>query len=150
MLLKLYTLGWVIDGPGRRTWEPVPNERTGYDDGAAASLRCASMERFWFEAHTVQNLSLEDEGVGVDDVVVSSAEPSTVTGGVDVEVDGSGGGGGGGGGFGVDVLEPIRAIRGSAAILTGDFLKHRVGWIESCWRGWTEEQSASQRAQTGS
>lgn len=79
------------------------------------------MERFWFEAHTVQNFSLYDEdGVGADDAVVSSAAPSTATGGVDVEAGGSaGGGGGGGGGFGVDVLEPMRAIRGSAAILSG-------------------------------
>lgn len=98
---------------------------TGYDDGAAASLRCASIERFWFEAHTVQNMSLEDDGVGVDDVV-SSTGPFAATGGVDV-VDGSGGGGGGGGGFGVEVLEPIRAIRGSAAILTGKALMHRLG-----------------------
>ena len=47
-----------MDGPGRRTREPVPKEMTGYDEGVAASLRWASIDRFWLEAQTVQNLSL--------------------------------------------------------------------------------------------
>ena len=57
-VLKLYTFGWVIVGPGRRTSEPVPKEMTGYEEGGAARRLWASMERFWLAAQTVQNLSL--------------------------------------------------------------------------------------------
>lgn len=47
-----------MDGPGRRTREPVPNEITGYEEGGADRRLCASIDRFWLAAHTVQNLSL--------------------------------------------------------------------------------------------
>ena len=39
----------MIEGPGKRTNDPVPNERTGYERD---SCKCASMERLLFDAHT--------------------------------------------------------------------------------------------------
>lgn len=51
----------MIEGPGRRTREPVPKEITGKGLDAVESRRWASMERFWLEAHTVQNRSLYED-----------------------------------------------------------------------------------------
>lgn len=111
--MKLYTLGWVMDGPGSRTSEPVPKEITGKEVGAAERRRWASMERLLLEAHTVQNFSFH-ESVGCSGVlgtavvavpaVVAAFEmfmAEVVDGGSAVPVEGavSGGGGGGGGGF---------------------------------------------------
>lgn len=45
-------------GPGKRTYDPVPKEITGYDLSEAARRRCASILRLLFDAHTVQNFSL--------------------------------------------------------------------------------------------
>ena len=95
-----------MDGPGRRTREPVPKEITGKGEGAVESRRWASIERFWFDAHTVQNFSLNesDDCVGAD-ASAACASPVPV-------VDVSGGGGGGGGG-GLGVAVPALDSRGS-------------------------------------
>lgn len=71
------------------------------------------MDRFWFEAHTVQNLSLkesEDGEVGVG----SPARAENSDGAAMSAVVDSGGGGGGGGALGVSLL--VSAPRGSRVI----------------------------------
>lgn len=65
-MLKLYTFGCVIDGPGNLTRDPVPKDIVGYGSGAVVRRRCASIERLLFDAHTVQNLSLNDVSGGGD------------------------------------------------------------------------------------
>lgn len=99
--------GWVIDGPGSRTSEPVPKEMTGKAVGAVARRRCASMERLLFDAQTVQNLSFH-ESFGMSVVVVAAVAAASVmsmasvvvvvdvAGGLKEAVSGGGGGGGGG------------------------------------------------------
>lgn len=104
--MKLYTLGWVMDGPGSRTSEPVPKEITGKAVGAVERRRWASMERLLFEAQTVQNFSFH-ESVGVSVVLATAAAVAAVSiasvvvvvdvvGGLEEAVSGGGGGGGGG------------------------------------------------------
>lgn len=111
--MKLYTFGWVIDGPGSRTREPVPKDMTGYAVGAPESWRCASIERLLFEAQTVQNFSLYESVAAPAGLAVSRAcVAEAISACVDVS---GGGGGGGGGGWGVEVPEFVR--RGSYAIL---------------------------------
>lgn len=114
--MKLYTFGWVIEGPGSRTSEPVPKEMTGKAVGAVERRRWASIERLLFDAQTVQNFSFH-ESVGVSAVVAVVAAVAAAAAApvvsiaevvvdvvVDVDVVGwleevvSGGGGGGGGG----------------------------------------------------
>jgi len=89
-----------MEGPGRRTSDPVPKETTGKGDVAVERRRWASIDRFWFEAHTVQNLSLyeSDEVAGVTSAGWDS-EPLSLA--VSAQVLFSGGGGGGGGGVAV-------------------------------------------------
>lgn len=113
--MKLYTFGWVIDGPGRRTREPVPKDITGKAVGAPESWRWASIERLLFEAQTVQNLSLYESVAAPAGLAVSRAWAAEA---MSVCVDVSGGGGGGGG-WGVEVPEFVR--RGSYAILMEDY-----------------------------
>jgi hypothetical protein len=95
-----------MDGPGRRTREPVPNEMTGNPVGAVERRRCASIERLLLDAQTVQNLSLKEGGEEVGAGVVVFAVAVAVVVSVDSAMTASGGvcvcsGGGGGGGGGV-------------------------------------------------
>src|SRR5699024_7594304 len=100
-----------MEGPGRRTSEPVPKETTGKGDAAVERRRWASIDRFWFEAHTVQNLSLyeSDEVAGVTSAGWDSRPLSLAVSAQAL----SGGGGGGGGGVAV----PVCARRGSWAMM---------------------------------
>lgn len=101
-------------GPGSRTSEPVPKDITGKGTGAVARRRWASIERFWFDAHTVQNLSLYESGEVLGMVLVPSADGSSGPAVPSEEVlPDSGGGGGGGGG----VIVSDWASRGSCAMI---------------------------------
>lgn len=116
--MKLYTFGCVIDGPGRRTREPVPKDITGKAVGAPESWRWASIERLLFEAQTVQNLSLYESMAALAGLDVSRDWAAAA---MSACVDVSGGGGGGGGGWGVEVPEFVR--RGSYAIFDGETME---------------------------
>lgn len=98
-----------MDGPGRRTSDPVPKDTTGNGDAAVERRRWASIDRFWFDAHTVQNLSLyeSDDVVAADDSAGWDSEWAVIS-----ELASGGGGGGGGG-----VAVPVCASRGSWAIV---------------------------------
>ena len=75
--MKLYTFGWVMEGPGSLTSEPVPNEITGNAVGAVESRRWASIERLLLDAQTVQNFNFQESLIGVS--WVASAVASMVS-----------------------------------------------------------------------
>jgi len=88
-----------MEGPGKRTYDPVPKETTGYALSEVDNRKCASILRLLLDAHTVQNLSLKgtsEVGAAAEDATT----PSTwaVDAGVCTAWATTAGGGGGGGG----------------------------------------------------